>query len=98
MLQLYKRITDNYFDMGNQSGEMALLTGINLGPGRTATAISAGQYHSCSLLDNASVKWWGENTNGELGIDNTTKECISTGACWMGNSVGEMGLLLGIDL
>ena len=45
-------------------------------------AISAGSYHSCALLDNASVKCWGSNTYGALGINNTTR---------MGDSTGEMG-------
>ena len=37
-----------------------------------ATTISAGSNHSCSLLDDASVKCWGFNTYGQLGIDNNT--------------------------
>ena len=61
---------------------MALLTGIKLGTGRTATAISAGFNHSCALLDNASVKCWGNNNKGQLGIGNTTD---------MGDNSAEMG-------
>ena len=37
-----------------------------------ATTISAGSNHSCSLLDDASVKCWGLNSYGQLGIDNRT--------------------------
>jgi len=55
---------------------------IDLGTGRTATAISAGWYHTCALLDNAKVKCWGANGSGQLGIDNTTT---------MGDDSGEMG-------
>jgi len=51
--------------------------------------ISASIYHTCALLDNASVKCWGRNDYGQLGIDNTTT---------MGDGSGEMDLLLGIDL
>jgi len=36
-----------------------------------ATAIAAGYQHTCALLDNASVKCWGNNNYGQLGIDNT---------------------------
>ena len=46
------------------------------------TAIAAGQYHSCAILDNGSVKCWGYNNNGQLGIDNTTN---------MGDNSSEMG-------
>jgi hypothetical protein len=38
----------------------------------SATAIAAGHDHSCALLDNASVKCWGYNATGQLGIDNNT--------------------------
>ena len=75
--------------MGDNSSEMAQLTGINLGTGRTATAIAAGIYHSCALLDNASVKCWGWNNYGQLGIGNTTQ---------MGDGSGEMAVLPSIDL
>jgi alpha-tubulin suppressor-like RCC1 family protein len=80
---------DNATDMGKTSGSMAVLPVVNLGTGRTATAIAAGYYHSCALLDNASVKCWGYNVSGALGIDNITD---------MGDNSGEMALLLGIDL
>jgi len=80
---------DNTVDMGDNPGEMAQLTGINLGTGRTATAIAAGYYYSCAILDNASVKCWGRNRYGQLGIDNTTQ---------MGDNLGEMAQLTGINL
>ena len=80
---------DNTTDMGKTSGSMAQLTGINLGTGRTATAIAAGYYHSCALLDNASVKCWGNNQFGQLGINNTTN---------MGDNTGEMAVLPTVNL
>jgi len=73
---------DNSTNMGDDSGEMAALPVVNLGTGRTATAISAGFDHACALLDNASVKCWGENDYGKLGIGNSTH---------MGDDSGEMG-------
>ena len=81
--------TGNNLRIGDDSGEMAQLTGINLGTGRTATSISVGWNHSCALLDNASVKCWGFNGFGQLGIDNTTA---------MGDGSGEMDQLAGICL
>ena len=80
---------DNTTDMGKTSGSMAALPVVNLGTGRTATAISAGVWHTCARLDNASVKCWGKNSNGQLGIDNTTD---------MGDTSGSMAALPSIDL
>jgi alpha-tubulin suppressor-like RCC1 family protein len=84
---------DNTTTMGDNPGEMAQLTGINLGTGRTATAIAAGYYHSCAILDNGSVKCWGYNTYGQLGIDNRAGDYVS-----MGDQPGEMAQLTGINL
>ncbi len=43
---------------------------VNLGPGRTAMAISAGTYHTCSILDDGSVRCWGYGGDGRLGYGN----------------------------
>ncbi|MBW3609710.1 MAG: hypothetical protein KY463_15495 [Actinobacteria bacterium] len=40
---------------------------VNLGPGRTAKAISAGFEHTCALLDDGSVRCWGSASFGQLG-------------------------------
>jgi len=44
---------------------------VDLGPGRTAQAITAGFSHTCALLDNGRVRCWGQGTNGRLGYGNT---------------------------
>jgi alpha-tubulin suppressor-like RCC1 family protein len=39
--------------------------------GRSAVAISAGDYHTCALLDNGTVRCWGVGSDGRLGYGNT---------------------------
>jgi alpha-tubulin suppressor-like RCC1 family protein len=43
-------------------------TPVDLGHGRTARSISVGTSHACALLDDFSVKCWGLNLDGELGL------------------------------
>jgi len=64
--------TGNENDIGDAANEMGdNLAAVDLGTGRTATAISGGNGHTCVILDNASVKCWGENNQGEMGKGNT---------------------------
>jgi len=60
--------TDN---RGDNSSEMGIyLPAVDLGTGRTATAIEAGDHHTCAILDDASLKCWGSNSSGQLGLGN----------------------------
>lgn len=51
--------------------------------GGTAKQISAGEAHTCALLDSGYVRCWGDNTYGQLGYGNVTtigdNEAASTG-------------------
>ena len=82
---------DSTTNMGNSSTttNMASISTVNLGTGRTVTALAAGYYHSCAKLDNGDLKCWGYNNYGQLGIDSTTN---------IGDSSGEMASLDAIDL
>ena len=40
---------------------------VNLGAGRTATAVTAGYIHTCALLDDGTVKCWGDGGSRAVG-------------------------------
>ena len=62
----------NTFSAATNVGEMGdNLRAVDLGPGRTAKMIDAGDYHTCALLDDDSVKCWGRNDYGQLGLGDT---------------------------
>ena len=56
---------DNWYEMGDN------LPAVNLGTGRMARAISVGDSHTCAVLDDDSVKCWGSNYSGQLGLGDT---------------------------
>lgn len=58
--------------IGDQSGDMANLKTVNLSAGQTATFITAGINHTCALLDDHTVKCWGDNRYGQLGKGDPT--------------------------
>ena len=64
---------DNADEMGDE------LPAIDLGAGRTAQAIAAGDLHTCALLDNGTVRCWGTNSNGELGLGDTRSRANEEG-------------------
>ena len=76
---------------GDGPGEMGDdLPVVDLGTGRTAKMISAGYYHTCAVLDDDSVKCWGYNSHGQLGLGHTSSR---------GDGPGEMGdALPAVDL
>ena len=61
--------TENRGDGADEMGDN--LPGVDLGTGRTAKALSVGKYHTCALLDDDSVKCWGSNWYGQLGLGDT---------------------------
>lgn len=65
--------------------EMSALAAVDLGPGRKARAVHAGTRQTCVLLDDESVKCWGDNDLGTLGLGDS----IGRGA-----NAGEMGAAL----
>jgi len=45
-------------------------------PLNSVTAVAAGEYHTCALLGNGTVRCWGANSAGQLG-DGTTTDRIT---------------------
>ncbi|MFL2984249.1 MAG: putative Ig domain-containing protein [Candidatus Poseidoniaceae archaeon] len=69
---------------------------VNLPSGQKAVAVSAGNFHTCALLDTGSVMCWGGDGNGQLGNGATTTAFqdepvlvdLPTGRSAVGLSVG----------
>lgn len=78
--QLGQGSTTTLGDGPNEMGDN--LAAISLGTGRSAARIAASGSHGCVILDNATVKCWGLNTNGQLGQGSTTA---------LGDGPNEMG-------
>ena len=70
-------------DRGYNEGEMGNnLPRVDLGAGRTAKALVAGGYNTCAILDDNTVKCWGWNDSGQLGLGDKANR---------GDNPGEMG-------
>jgi len=74
--------------MGGQMNDS--LPAVQLGTGRSAVALALGAFHSCALLDDASVKCWGWNDNGQLGLGDT--QDWGAGSKEMGDSLSAVDL------
>ena len=62
--------------------------------GRNAVDISAGSYHTCTLLDDGSIRCWGSNAFGQLG-DGTTIERTTPITVNLGSGVSAIGVSSG---
>lgn len=63
---------------------------VDLGEGVFVSQVVAGNYHSCALLEDRTVKCWGQNGYGQLGLGDTLTRGVGP---------GEMGEnLLRVDL
>ena len=71
------------------SSDNSTSTSDNSSSSSVTPIVSAGNSHTCAILDNASVKCWGYNGQGQLGIDSA----VNTG-----DNSSEMASLTGINL
>lgn len=60
-----------YGATANIGDNEAPFTAGDVGLGRPAVQVSAGGVHSCARLDDGSLRCWGVNTHGELGLGHT---------------------------
>eukprot|EP01083_Nonionella_stella_P189079 698454_1 len=62
----------HYYNIGDGVGEMGdALNTIDLGTNFIPTQITAGGEHTCALSSNKTVKCWGYNAYGQLGLGDT---------------------------
>jgi alpha-tubulin suppressor-like RCC1 family protein len=84
-------IEDSTEGVGDEPGEMGgNLPWVNLGTGRTAVAIGAGEFHTCALLDDGDVKCWGRGEFGQLGSNSQASKGSNTGD--MGDNLAPVDL------
>lgn len=62
---------------GDTSNKNAAVT-INLGSGKTAKKVYSNGFSTCAILNDDSVKCWGSNTSGQLGVGDTTNRTTPT--------------------
>ncbi len=78
-------------DIGDAPGQMGdNLPYVNLGTGRTAKYITNAGHHTCALLDNGTVKCWGHNGFGQLGVGHNSGFSHNAGS--MGDNLAPIDL------
>ncbi len=62
--------------------------------GKTVTAVTLGQFHTCGLFNDGRIFCWGYGASGQLGIGNVG--IVGTVPAQMGNSLKQVDLWPGI--
>jgi hypothetical protein len=81
-------MTQDHGHHAESPGEV--LPAVNLGTGRTAKMVASGGDHTCAVLDDGSVKCWGSNASGELGLGDSLDRGLDLAA--MGDNLPSVNL------
>jgi alpha-tubulin suppressor-like RCC1 family protein len=94
--ELYCWGKNNYgqLGVGDASTRMSP-TQVNLGTGRTAQDVAAGDDFTCALLDNDQVKCWGRGSYGSLGYGDTSNRGTNVGTIGDGLAYVDLGTGVG---
>eukprot|EP00752_Nemacystus_decipiens_P009426 g8429.t1 len=86
-----------YYARGKYPGEMGTgLEAVDLGANVTATSLAAGNDHTCAALDDGSLKCWGMNVLGALGLEDTLDR--GDGPDEMGDALPAVSLGTGVTV
>ena len=69
---------------------------VALGAGRTAVQLVTGEFSTCALLDDGSVKCWGRNDSGQLGLGGTTDSLVPANLVDLGPGLKAVELAAGL--
>ena len=64
--------------LGNTSTNVSVPTVVDVGSGLTTISVSTGHSATCALLSDQSVKCWGKNDDGQLGLGNNSANDVLT--------------------
>lgn len=81
-------------DNSNEMGDNLLRA--DLGTGKTAKAISAGVHHTCAILNDDTLKCWGRNNYGQLGLEDMVNR--GDGANEMGDNLPTINVGAGLTV
>ena len=71
--------------VGSSGGTTRIPVEIDLGTGRTAKSVSVGNGFACAILDDDTLKCWGVNNRGQLGIGDRTNRDAPAGPVNLGS-------------
>ncbi|PKO19145.1 MAG: hypothetical protein CVU39_00920 [Chloroflexi bacterium HGW-Chloroflexi-10] len=82
---------NNYGQLGNgttsDNTTPVSVTGLN----SDAISVSAGSIHTCALMRDGSVKCWGRNISGQLGVGSTTDSSVPVNVSGLSGGVTTIG-------